>query len=308
MYARMGHYGSRSPTHKDFYSSVINTSFGTFIDAKSGHIEMRNQRCIYNQVDVINIKYLKVELDHRREEFVRMFIELEDGLGLREVVDDDNNIEGGKGNTIAEAAVICMLVAALSTHTQLHFWSNGIGQLIQTKDPKSAWKLAKTSSEITEWVNSGDGSFFLGASREAMVNAITWNMNQGLPVHHNNEFIKKIGKKSLTHQIAQQAKKNIKKVHPDWPGDVVNCLVFATVYHTADHYYADLYGSYATQSKYLKIDFSFFRTGIYSPNKYISRNLKCCQHLDDPVCRAIYDAAKDIDINFAQEIQIGIMS
>ena len=76
---------------------------------------------------------------------MRMFIELEDGLGLREVVDDD--IEGN-GNTIAEAGVICMIVGALSTHPHLHFWSNGVGQLIKTKDPKAAWALAKTSSEV----------------------------------------------------------------------------------------------------------------------------------------------------------------
>ena len=134
-------------------------------------------------------------------------------------------------------------------------------------------------------------------------------MNQGLPMHHrNNEYIKIVGEKSLTHKIAKQAKENLRKIHPDWPDDVILCLVVATVYHTADHYYGDIYISYATQSKYLKMDFSFFRTGIYSPNTYFTRDLKCCQHLNDPVCKAIYDAAKDIDESFANEIQIGIMS
>ena len=69
-----------------------------------------------------------------------------------------------------------------------------------------------------------------------------------------------------------------------------------------------IYSAAMLHSQNILIDFSFFRTGIYSPNKYITRQLKCCQHLDDPVCKAIYDAAKDIDINFANEIQIGIMS
>ena len=312
MYARRGHYGTRTPTHKELYSAMINTSFATWINAETGHVEMRNQRCVYNKVDVINIKYLKVELDHEREEFVRMFIELEDGLGLLEVVDDPDDDVEGNGNTIAEAGVICMIVGALSTHPHLHFWSNGVGQLINTKDPKSSWRLAKTSSEVTEWINAsptaGTASF-LATSKEAVVNVIAWNMNQGLPMHYkDNEYVKRVAEKSKTHRIANQARKNLKEIHPEWPDDVLTCLLVATVYHTADHYYPDLFFSYATQSKYLKMDFSYFRTGIYSPNKYILRNLKCCQNLDDPVCKAIYDAAENIDIDFAKEIQIGIMS
>ena len=134
-------------------------------------------------------------------------------------------------------------------------------------------------------------------------------MNQGLPMHHkDNEYMKIVGKKSLTHKIAIQAKENLRKIHPDWPDDVIMCLVVATVYHTADHYYSEIFCSYATKSKYLKLDFSFFRTGIFSPNKYITRDVKVCQHLNDPVCKAIFDAAKDIDLDFANEIQIGIMS
>ena len=133
-------------------------------------------------------------------------------------------------------------------------------------------------------------------------------MNQGLPMHYkDNEYVKMVAEKSNTHRIANQARKNLKAIHPEWPDDVLTCLLVATVYHTADHYYADLFISYATQSKYLKMDFSFFRTGIYSPNKYYLRNLKCCENLNDPVCKAIYDAAKDIDRNFANQIQIGIM-
>ena len=310
MYARKGHFATRTATPKELYSFVINTSFSTWIHAKTGHVEMKNQRCVYNTMDVINVKYLRVELDHEREEFVRMFIELEDGLGMREVIDDD--VEGGNNNSCAEATVICMVLGTLVTHPHLHFWSNGVGQLIKTKDPKSAWKLAKTSSEVTEYINAsptGGTASFMGTSKEALVNVIAWNMNQGLPLHYkDNEYIKKIGEKSMTHIIAKQARENLKALHPEWPNDVINCLLVATVYHTADHYYPEQWISYATQSKYLKMDFSFFRTGIYSPNRYISRKLKCCQNLDDPVCKAIYDAAKNVDKGFADEIQIGIMS
>ena len=126
--------------------------------------------------------------------------------------------------------------------------------------------------------------------------------------HKDNEYMKIVGEKSLTHRIAWQARKNLKEIHPEWPDDVITCLIVATVYHTADHYYSEIFCSYATQSKYLKMNFSYFRTGIFSPNSYITRDLKCCQHLDDPVCKAIYDAAKDVDERFANEIQIGIMS
>ena len=169
MYARVGHYGSRSPTPSEFYLAVINTSIATWINSKSGHIEMKNQKVVYNKTSNINIKYLRIELDHEKEVFVKMFIELEDGLGLREVVDDD--VENNEG-TCSEAVVISTIVGALTTHPHLHFWSNGVGQLINTEDPKSAWPLAKTSSEITEWINSspttsGTASF-LGTPPETL--------------------------------------------------------------------------------------------------------------------------------------------
>ena len=168
MFARVGRYGSRSPTPSELYSAVINTSMSTWINPTSGNVEMKNMRMVYNNKDVIDIKYLKIELDHERELFTRMFIELEDGLGLQEVV-DVADIENG--NTCGEAAVIFMIVGALCTHPHLHFWSNGVGQLIRTKDPKSAWPLAKTSSELTEWINSSPTSgtaSFLGASTETL--------------------------------------------------------------------------------------------------------------------------------------------
>ena len=56
---------------------------------ETGHIEFRNQRMCYNTKDVIEVKYCTIELDHDKQEFVRMMIEMEDGLGLREVKDDN---------------------------------------------------------------------------------------------------------------------------------------------------------------------------------------------------------------------------
>ena len=73
MYARVGHYGSRSPTPSEFYLAVINTSIATWINPKSGHIEMENQKVVYNKTSNISIKYLRIELDHEKEVFVKCF-------------------------------------------------------------------------------------------------------------------------------------------------------------------------------------------------------------------------------------------
>ena len=76
-----------------------------------------------------------------------MFLELEDGLGLREVVDDD--VENNE-NTCSEAVVISIIVGALTTHPHFHFWSNGVGQFINTKVSVASGKNIKWNNRMDQ--------------------------------------------------------------------------------------------------------------------------------------------------------------
>ena len=55
-----------------------------------------------------------------------MFIEMEDGKGLREVVDENPE-------TCEEAAVLAMFIFSAHSHTHVHYWANGVGQLINAE-------------------------------------------------------------------------------------------------------------------------------------------------------------------------------
>ena len=55
-----------------------------------------------------------------------MFIKMEDGKGLREVIDENPE-------TCEEAAVLAMFIISGYAHTHVHYWANGVGQLINAK-------------------------------------------------------------------------------------------------------------------------------------------------------------------------------
>jgi len=61
-----------------------------------------------------------------------MNIGLGDGKGIFEVVDETPE-------QCEEAAVLALFIASIYTHPHVHFWSNGVAQLI---DGKSNWKVA----------------------------------------------------------------------------------------------------------------------------------------------------------------------
>ena len=73
------------------------------MNMSTGHIEIHNMRVCYNKNDVIEVKYCLIELDHDKEEYVKMLIELDDGLGLREVVDENPE-------TVEEAAAVIKIM------------------------------------------------------------------------------------------------------------------------------------------------------------------------------------------------------
>ena len=107
------------------------------MNSQTGHLEFRDMKLMSDKPDkngskVPLVPYCRIELDHDKQEFVRMVIELDDGLGLREVKDDHPD-------TCDEAAVIALIIVTAYTHSHIHFWANGVAQvqkLINFSSPK----------------------------------------------------------------------------------------------------------------------------------------------------------------------------
>lgn len=277
LYARVGRMRHMKTTPHEFYMGMVNTSMVCYLNAETGHLEFRNLRLTYNETDVRDYKLIVIELDHKKLEFVRMII---DGA---EVTDSE------------EAAVVASMIFAIYTHPQVHWWANGATQL------EGSWKLAKESSDITQWMNEAatyKSWWFIGNSAAMMANIINNNANQGLPLH-SSETEKHVSENSSAHKIVRDCRKALKEMHPEWNFQIIDAIMASTVLHSSDHYYTDLYMSFASQSKVLRYDFSLIRIALFGPNTYYTRKLLCRQRQDDPVAKKIYEIAKQHDADFA---------
>ena len=119
IYAGIGRYAHRITTREDVYAGLVNSSMICFMNLETGHLEITNIRLCYNTTDVINVDKCLIELNHDTHKFERMFIEMEDGLGLREVVDETNE-------TVEEAATLikvhgpCPAYIPITASTYVH--------------------------------------------------------------------------------------------------------------------------------------------------------------------------------------------
>ena len=237
------------------------------------------------------------------QKFIAMFVEMDDGKGLREVVDENSN-------TCEEAAVLALFIASVYAHPHVHYWANGVAQLIDTENG-SNWELAEESNNVTQWMNHVAvfaSWFFCGNTADDMANVLHHNAKQGLPIHFRGKYMKQAAENSKAHQIQRICRSEIKKLHPEWPQSVLTSLISATVFHSSDHYYIDKYFSFSSQSKILQMDLSFHRASVVGPNKYYTRSIKCCERLDDPICNIIYNAALKFDHEFAHEVNFACAS
>ena len=57
------------------------------------------------------------------QEFIAMFIDMGDGHGVREVVDETPE-------TFEEAVMLALVIASFYAHPHVHYWSNGVAQLV----------------------------------------------------------------------------------------------------------------------------------------------------------------------------------
>jgi hypothetical protein len=88
---------------------------------------------------------------------------------------------------------------------------------------------------------------------------------------------------------------------PQVPKIQIEAILAASVFHSADHWYADEFLPYNSRSEVLQYDFTLSRTTVMAPNKYRTRKLLCREHTDDVICKTLYEAALSVDPRFADE-------
>lgn len=65
-------------------------------------------------------------------------------------------------------------------------------------------------------------------------------------------------------------------------------ILAATVMHSADNYYCDLFLGHDCRSVFLAGDFTRFQETLIARNRYTTTKLLRRQHLDDPICKILY--------------------
>ena len=315
-YSHVGRFSPRNKTSRtDMYLALVNTSMISWMDFRTGNLRFENLRLPFQDTSVINVKYLTIELDHETQEFIGMKILMDDGLGEHVVVDKDST-------DIEEASCIVITVISVYAHVHLHWWANGTAQLINPTDPADAWSLAEESNALTQWMNNAAsyGSYRgIGVGSQAvMADMLSHNGSQGFPVHHcpvapgqtnaehnnSNKFIHMAARNSTAHSIIMASRNVIKKLRPNWTADVTNSFLASTVMHSSDHYYGDKYISFSFKSKTFRHDISFLRLAFIGPNTYFTRSVKCKENPQDDLCMALYDVAREIDPDMADELFI----
>ena len=185
-YGHVGRFASRKTTREQFYNAMVNTSMICWMKYKTGHLVFENLRLPFQDTSVIDVKYIKIELDHVNKKFLRLTIVMKDDSLDEHIVGDEDKT----GDNIEEAVVIANAVVSLYAHIHVHWWANGTAQLIKnkTKNPADEWSLANKSNNVTQWMNNAAtyGSYGgIGVGSPAvMADILSHNGSQGLPIHH----------------------------------------------------------------------------------------------------------------------------
>ena len=313
-YSHVGRFAPSNKTSRsDMYLALVNTSMICWMDFKTGNLRYENLRLPFKDTSVINVKYITIDLDHEKKEFIGMKLLMDDGLGEHNVADANS------GADIEQAVVISNAVVSLYAHIHVHWWANGTAQLIKPTRKCDAWSLAKESNAVTQWMNNAASYGSYGGigvgSAAVMADILSHNGSQGLPFHHcpviggqtpkcDDKFMHMAAKNSVAHQIVNDARTVLAQLRPNWTADVTNSFLASTIMHSADHYYVDIYTSFAFKSEIMRHDISFLRLAFFGPNTYFSRSVKCKENPQDDLCMAMYEVAKKHDTKFAEKLFI----
>ena len=187
----------------------------------------------------------------------------------------------------------------------MYSFANGVADLIPRENGTGnfVWNLANRSNNITQALNVAaifSAPIAVGMTKSNLSTMLCHNLvAEGLP-HHATSLPKVVRNQSLTHQMTSLARRAlIKRIGV--PPAHAEAILAATIMHSADHYYCDFYMGHDCRSTFLTGDFTRFRETVISPNKYRTSKLLCRQHLEDPICKILYECCRSIDPVFAKD-------
>ena len=216
---------------------------------------------------------------------------------------DSSNVESIIIVNCDEISVVTMQIAALVSHPQVHWWANGVKEVSQ-------WKLANASSRWVQFLNHCaifQSLFFYHSEFDNNTAILGQNTLGGMPMH--GHIPKEISELSVTHRMASAARVRIEKHFQDAGTPIghmeLSCLLCATLYHSADHYYASKYLGVGGISETLTADFRTMRLCLVGAYRWVGTKFMCQQYPEDPVCAILCDIALQYDPEFHAD---GILS
>ncbi len=193
-------------------------------------------------------------------------------------------------------ACLGMLCVLYTTHGALtHLWTNGV------KEIEKFWPAARKANDLVQWFNYQaihGTSYGVPNSAVTMCTVLAFNFQDGFPIH--NHLPQHILEQSRMHKMAVACRAALNQMWgPTVPKWVINSVLCTSFYHSADHYFLNFYLAYTGQCGLLGEDIILQRVTFLSSKKYFLARTLCSERLDDPVCRALYEACLPIDPEFA---------
>ena len=335
--------GAREAHRHEMYLGVQNSAFGTFVSPESGHIVIRNLELPFAQTSTMHFEKFEIHLNHDTKEVNGVTLEYFP-LGSKTTVIDRYGFADGANTPVLppadesqmtamekqalaamiaqeqlhQCALLCLTVAALYSHSAIHWWANGVALINQ-----NIWPAAQASVNITQWMNSQSvffAWFFFGNTQDVFGTFLARNAANGLPLHQDKPAFYTMAVSSNLHRMAAIVRRKLLvlleqqklvrdpleilpqecdpevKVLPEPLATIttkeIDCLVAATVMHAADHYYMakhfPLFGHGNCLS--LQTDISGLIQSLVKPVRFPVIKLRVSQHLTSADLRSIETA------------------
>ena len=297
---------TRSDNHRT-YLAITNTSLATYYN--NGAFVFYN--CSFHSHGMrhrTTFKTIRVVCDHEQGMVKYIELILAEGQTLCGTAKPFTSTEERDEGCLAyivddpdEIGTLVVQLCAVVSHPHIHWWANGVSEVTQ-------WPLHKKSNLWVQFLNYASifqSFFFYHASFENNAEIITSNFFEGMPSH--NHIPEEVTKWSVTHKMASEARAQIsahfKSAGTPINDSALNSLLCATIYHSADHHYLNLYTGVGGISAALKADFRALRICLVAGYRWVGFKLLCKQYYDeDPVCRILYDIAMKYDPELAEGI------
>ncbi len=275
------------------YQFIANTALGCFVDKKSGNCILHNIFLPADDDRIFFLPKVTFHICHERPEgkvtqvtVTKTATKLSSPSQVTQVISEQPD----------DFASLALIIVSFKCHAAAtHMWANGV------KEIEKFWPAARKANDLVQWFNYAGlhlANFGVPTSVETFCAALVSNLQDGFPMH--NHLPQQILEQSKMHKMAMTCRAALDKLWgPTVPKWVVNSVLCTSFYHSADHYYINLYTSYNGECGLLKLDFTLQHLCLTSPKKYFLTRTLCRERLEDPVCRALYEACLPIDPEFA---------